>query len=184
MRLGCPKCGARYEVPSAEIPAAGREVQCSACDHRWLHAAAPSEPAAAPDTASRPRPTDPNVLQILREEAQREIAAREREAADRTGPAASGAGSEPVTPRRALLPQIEEPHPGTRVVIAPEEPARGGFLIGFVIALVLAALAAAAYLWSAELAEAVPALAEPLAAYVEAIDNLRRMLADAVDRSP
>ncbi|WP_209424249.1 zinc-ribbon domain-containing protein [Pararhodobacter sp. SW119] len=182
MRLGCPKCGARYEVPSAEIPDTGREVQCSACDHRWIHAAPPAVTATAPDTAPRPRPTDPNVLKILREEAQREIAAREREAEDRTGAAASR--TEPVAPRRALLPEIEEPQPDARVVIAPEEPERSGFLIGFVIALVLAALAAAAYLWSAELAEAVPALAEPLAAYVEAVDSLRRALADAVNRTP
>ncbi len=36
MRLDCPKCDAQYEVGDDAIPAAGREVQCSACGHGWF----------------------------------------------------------------------------------------------------------------------------------------------------
>ena len=36
MRLVCPKCDARYEVPEENIPTTGRDVQCSACDTTWF----------------------------------------------------------------------------------------------------------------------------------------------------
>ena len=36
MRLVCPNCGARYEVPEENIPASGRDVQCSACYTTWF----------------------------------------------------------------------------------------------------------------------------------------------------
>ena len=36
MRLVCPNCGARYEVPNENIFAVGRDVKCSACDTTWF----------------------------------------------------------------------------------------------------------------------------------------------------
>ena len=36
MRLVCPNCEARYEVPEENIPFMGREVQCSACWRSWF----------------------------------------------------------------------------------------------------------------------------------------------------
>lgn len=36
MRLVCPNCDAQYEVDSAAIPEAGRDVQCSNCGHAWF----------------------------------------------------------------------------------------------------------------------------------------------------
>lgn len=36
MRITCPNCGAQYEIDEALIPAAGREVQCSACATAWF----------------------------------------------------------------------------------------------------------------------------------------------------
>ena len=36
MRLNCPKCEARYDVPGKNVPTSGREVQCSACGHTWF----------------------------------------------------------------------------------------------------------------------------------------------------
>ena len=36
MRLICPNCHARYEVPEENIPATGRDVQCSACYNTWF----------------------------------------------------------------------------------------------------------------------------------------------------
>ncbi len=36
MRLVCPNCDAQYEVDSAAIPEAGRDVQCSNCGHTWF----------------------------------------------------------------------------------------------------------------------------------------------------
>lgn len=55
MRLVCPNCEAKYEVPDDAIPDTGRDVQCTNCGHTWFQmrgrigaivAPAPAEPAA------------------------------------------------------------------------------------------------------------------------------------------
>ena len=100
MRLTCPNCGAQYEVPDAVIPTSGRDVQCSNCGNTWFqhhpdHAppepepeADPVPPAPEPEPEPEPEPApvsqrriDPEVADILREEAERERAARAAEAA-------------------------------------------------------------------------------------------------------
>lgn len=97
MRLICPNCGAQYEVADDVIPASGRDVQCSNCGHTWMQmrdgakrdadlaiaTAPPSQDApgrAAEEEAPPPRrELDPEVTDILREEAARETAARRAE---------------------------------------------------------------------------------------------------------
>jgi predicted Zn finger-like uncharacterized protein len=68
MRLLCPKCDAEYEVADGVIPNAGRDVQCSSCDTIWF-----VEIKLAPLKSSG---IDPEVISILQQEAQRELAAR------------------------------------------------------------------------------------------------------------
>lgn len=106
MRLICPNCGAQYEVPTEVIPNEGRDVQCSACSNTWFqthpdHDAAladevdapsvepvapppPPEPEREAEPAPRPQPErrelDPNVSNVLRQEAELEAAARAAEA--------------------------------------------------------------------------------------------------------
>ena len=36
MRLTCPNCDAKYEVPDEVIPVTGRDVQCSNCGQTWF----------------------------------------------------------------------------------------------------------------------------------------------------
>ncbi|CUH75992.1 family finger-like domain protein [Tritonibacter multivorans] len=89
MRLTCPNCGAQYEVPEDVIPPEGRDVQCSNCGDTWFQlsaeALAAEQEQNAPeaempiDAAAEERPKraiDPQVSQILREEAEREAALR------------------------------------------------------------------------------------------------------------
>ena len=217
MRLACPNCGALYEVADAAVPVSGREVKCSACEHRWFQRPATSDPATAdqaavekatrtaapepaPDRAAdspppdgvaefrRARPTDPAVLQILREEAEREMEQRrravKREQPREPAPTRTEAATEAPAPRRALLPDIDEVSPtlhpagtqdGAVTVIhrAPQAHVRNGFTAGFALSLTLSALAAALYFWSTELSAAIPPLADPLAGYVAAVDTLR-----------
>lgn len=115
MRLTCPNCEAQYEVPDEVIPASGRDVQCSNCGDTWFehhpdHAPPPEEPDdadqswdAAPEaedaeviseespeevaeaTPER-RQLDPTVKDVLREEADRERAAREHDGGLETQP--------------------------------------------------------------------------------------------------
>lgn len=103
MRLICPNCGAQYEVASDVIPDTGRDVQCSNCGHAWFETPGASEAAenalddaaveqelpfddpqadddddltAAPQPPANRPALDASVAEILREEAEREAAAR------------------------------------------------------------------------------------------------------------
>ncbi len=96
MRLICPNCGAQYEVDDAAIPDQGRDVQCSNCGHTWFQrpahldadlaeelqdeSAVATEEADTAEEAPQPRGLDPDVADVLREEAERESAARKAEA--------------------------------------------------------------------------------------------------------
>ena len=91
-------------------------------------------------------------------------------------------------PRSRLLPEVDEvsstlrardePAPPNSAVAFPVEPPRagGGFTRGFALVLVIAALLIVAYVQSAKLAEAVPALGPALDAYVAAVDSGRLWL--------
>lgn len=60
MRLVCPNCEAKYEVPEDAIPETGRDVQCANCGHAWYQMrsrAAVAETAAAP--VATPKPASP-----------------------------------------------------------------------------------------------------------------------------
>lgn len=98
MRLICPNCDAEYEVDESAIPDGGRDVQCSNCGHAWfqlpvgqemasaeeeaLFGTPPEEPAPLPEPPAPPRRSlDENLMAVLREEAEREAAARRAEAA-------------------------------------------------------------------------------------------------------
>ena len=98
MRLNCPNCEAQYEVPDDVIPPEGRDVQCAACGETWFQPNPGSPDAGAedvPDAAEDPeenaaenaaenaeetvsdtragrRELDPDVANVLREEAARE----------------------------------------------------------------------------------------------------------------
>lgn len=101
MRLICPNCDARYEVPDEVMPIEGRDVQCSNCGQTWFQAhpdfEKPSDNAAIdpdlpdPDEELSPPPPplpqttparkdlDPQVADILREEAENEQMARRKD---------------------------------------------------------------------------------------------------------
>ena len=97
MRLTCPNCNAQYEVDDAVIPRGGRDVQCSSCGHTWyqypkdvaleMRAAELDDdddddtPRSAAASRAAPR-IDKTVLDVLREEAERELTERQR---DRSG---------------------------------------------------------------------------------------------------
>ncbi|WP_323038545.1 zinc-ribbon domain-containing protein [Gemmobacter sp.] len=143
MRLICPNCDAQYEVDASLIPAEGRDVQCSACNHVWFQApdlpegagespapaavtAAPVVPEpepSAPEPDPEPEPEDPQVLRrhsldesmlaVLREEAERETRARAEENAR------AAARSLEMQPELGLT---EAPAPRLRIRPRAQEP--------------------------------------------------------------
>lgn len=57
MRLVCPKCEAKYEVPDDAIPDTGRDVQCANCGHAWFQMRArPAAAAEAVAAVTQPTP--------------------------------------------------------------------------------------------------------------------------------
>lgn len=107
MRLVCPNCNARYEVPENVIPKHGRDVECSSCGHTWFEnhpsakAETPIQDVALEETyweasdddelmaaLNDPLPQstnvipnkpkiDPELAEVLREEVERELSARQ-----------------------------------------------------------------------------------------------------------
>ncbi|MCA0204504.1 MAG: zinc-ribbon domain-containing protein [Proteobacteria bacterium] len=107
MRLTCPNCNAQYEVDDKVIPKGGRDVQCSACGHTWyqypmevalqMRAAELEDddeddefdedlpgrpggegPAGRPAGDRGSARIDKTVLDVLREEAEREMSERKK----------------------------------------------------------------------------------------------------------
>ncbi|MCA2012661.1 zinc-ribbon domain-containing protein [Pararhodobacter sp. CCB-MM2] len=251
MRLTCPNCSAQYEVDEAVIPKGGRDVQCSACGHTWyqyhkdvalamraaelddddededdLPAVGDGEGGERPvGMAERAAPRiDKTVLDVLREEAEREMGERKRaqtgietqgelglsrpsrpsrsKAApsrvfgedDPTPPPPedlpddeADAPEEPVS-RRKLLPDIEELtstlEPGSERRdddddLDGDEDQRG-FRRGLSVAMLIALALVVLYLLAPILANAVPALADPLAGYMSLVDGLRASIANTL----
>jgi predicted Zn finger-like uncharacterized protein len=265
MRLVCPNCEAKYEVPDDAIPDTGRDVQCANCGHAWFQmrhkpvgaADAAPAPVVAPDVAPvaaavvagdaqasadmtasagsdfaptpdpapvqapvvaesqsadalkapAPYAVDDSVLAILREEAARETQARKSDKLPLESQPDLGidaalsptqkrvamlngddaAGGKPSA-RRDLLPDVEEINSTLRpseqsseaddAIVAPVALAekRGGFRSGFLVVMALAILATAIYIAAPQIGRLVPALADPLNAYVGFIDGMRLQL--------
>lgn len=155
MRLICPNCDAVYEVDDAAIPDTGRDVQCSSCGHAWfqlppeLEAAlavedslfgatdpndddtdetGPLPAAAMPET--RRTTLDDDVLAVLREEAEREAAARRMDApametqVEMDMPPAAAPVAGPVTAAARRIAQLKGVDPDARPVPPPRPGSR------------------------------------------------------------
>lgn len=61
MRLVCPNCEAKYEVPDDAIPDTGRDVQCANCGHAWF------QMRQRPVVATQPEPVTPAAAAAVEE---------------------------------------------------------------------------------------------------------------------
>ena len=182
MLIKCPNCNAQYEVPNDIIPAAGRDVQCSSCSKTWFVTSL-SGKKSTKDKVSKyeslekgnlskfettesfltdksNKQVDRDVLEILREEADREIQARLREGdgEDTT----KKLSNKKVINKKALPDNIEI---GTTLDEAPDTSATIKGLskskitsgkIGFIIGLVIIVLCWAIYTYDASITQSVP----------------------------
>ena len=168
MRLICPRCGAQYEIDAAAIPAAGRDVECSTCDHIWR--ARPEGEAF--DPAARPRlsrPLSESVIEILRQEAARELEVR---AAERRSQRLGEAGLADPSVAEAVEPAPGAPGPVPATASAddtllpgdaPEPQPRAGAAVPAAGAAATVAPAAAAPVAPARIAPPPPTTPPPAA---------------------
>ena len=238
MRLICPNCEAQYEVDPSQIPAAGRDVQCSNCDYSWFQGPAlpdretgggglaAERPQGRPDPApvapdehadtespagdetfddSSPLPRrqlDASVAEILKEEAERETAARRWEGTssgflpDRE-PELTRTGTEPPQLRRDahpggenspsapvsdidVLPDLRKKAKSTGKAVDRRRTARRrGFRMGFVLAVFAVAFGTALQAFAPQISARFPQAGPHLAVYVEWASWMRELLDDA-----
>jgi predicted Zn finger-like uncharacterized protein len=182
MLIKCPNCNAQYEVPNDIIPAAGRDVQCSSCSKTWFVTSLYGKKSTKDKvskyeslekgnlskfettesflTDKSNKEVDRDVLEILREEADREIQARLREGdgEDTT----KKLSNKRAINKKALPDNIEI---GTTLDEAPDTSAtiKGPIKskitsgkIGFIIGLVIIVLCSAIYTYDASITQSVP----------------------------
>ncbi|WP_198670723.1 zinc-ribbon domain-containing protein [Oceanicella sp. SM1341] len=65
MRLQCPNCSARYQVPDSAIPPTGRSVQCSACGTSWTQPGLLPLEDPEPALPMRERPAEDGGWSVL-----------------------------------------------------------------------------------------------------------------------
>lgn len=161
----------------------------------------PPAPGAETGAVQGRRVLDEAVLSILREEAEREARARRAEVQGMETQGELGLTSPLPVPGRSTVEAAPrhtaeaEGLPDAKQItstldardgadeLAPAPAARqgAGFRLGFSLMLLLAALALALYLLAPQISAAVPALADPLAAYAEAVNAARLWLERTVE---
>lgn len=182
MLIKCPNCNAQYEVPNDIIPAAGRDVQCSSCSKTWFVTSL-SGKKSTKDKVSKyeslekgnlskfettesfltdksNKEVDRDVLEILREEADREIQARLRDGdgVDTT----KKLSNKRAINKKALPDNIEigttlDEAPDTSATIkGPSKSKITSGKIGFIIGLVIIVLCWAIYTYDASITQSVP----------------------------
>ena len=182
MRLVCPKCKANYEIPRHAVPIGGREVKCDSCGHSWFQTrtkkstdekliepenkTTKEETEEVASAASNQKKIDPSVIKILREEAKREIEARDQERNKKNIPSKNKRSlknvrdSEPATLTKDALAEALEDKKTTK---------RSGFIFGLLIVL----FALLAYTNSNQLISVLPESESYLVSYIEIIDEIR-----------
>lgn len=144
MRLICPNCDAEYEVDDAAIPDGGRDVQCSNCGHGWFQLPAGYEADKAEEEAlfgaeeeiapppAQPAPVqrtlDENLMAVLREEAEREAAARRAEATPIETQTEMPLAAPPVTEAARRIARLKGVDPDAPAPVPPRPGSRRSLL--------------------------------------------------------
>ncbi len=121
MRLVCPNCEAKYEVPDDAIPETGRDVQCANCGHAWFQmrqktVAAVTEPVPAKVEEKAAEPVTETVPAKAEETAAEQVTETVPEKADETA-------AEPETVAAETATEAAPPSPVPETAVAEPEPA-------------------------------------------------------------
>ena len=191
MRLVCPNCKANYEIPPNAVPIGGREVKCDSCGHSWFqtrHKKTKEKKLTKPDikianediievesSESNKKKIDPSVIKILKEEAKREIEARDRERtqkniSSKSKKSAKNVGDkEPTTlTREAIL-----KHQSKDALAEALKDKKSTLSFGFTFGLLLVLFALLVYLFGEQLIIVFPETEIYFVSYIGLIDEIR-----------
>ena len=191
MRLVCPNCKANYEIPPNAVPIGGREVKCDSCGHSWFQTRqkqTKEKKLTKPDikianedilevesSESNKKKIDPSVIKILKEEAKREIEARDRERtqkniSSKSKKSAKNVGDkEPTTlTREAIL-----KHQSKDALAEALKDKKSTLSFGFIFGLLLVLFALLAYLFGEQLIIVFPETEIYFVSYIGIIDEIR-----------
>ena len=191
MRLVCPNCKANYEIPPNAVPIGGREVKCDSCGHSWFQTRqkqTKEKKLTKPDikianediievesSESNKKKIDPSVIKILKEEAKREIEARDRERtqkniSSKSKKSAKNVGDkEPTTlTREAIL-----KHQSKDALAEALKDKKSTLSFGFIFGLLLVLFALLAYLFGEQLIIVFPETEIYFVSYIGLIDEIR-----------
>ena len=191
MRLVCPNCKANYEIPPNAVPIGGREVKCDSCGHSWFQTRqkqTKEKKLTKPDikianediievesSESNKKKIDPSVIKILKEEAKREIEARDRERtqkniSSKSKKSAKNVGDkEPTTlTREAIL-----KHQSKDALAEALKDKKSTLSFGFIFGLLIVLLALLAYLYGEQLIIVFPETEIYFVSYIGLIDEIR-----------
>ena len=191
MRLVCPNCKANYEIPPNAVPIGGREVKCDSCGHSWFQTRqkqTKEKKLTKPDikianedilevesSESNKKKIDPSVIKILKEEAKREIEARDRERtqkniSSKSKKSAKNVGDkEPTTlTREAIL-----KHQSKDALAEALKDKKSTLSFGFIFGLLLVLFALLVYLFGEQLIIVFPETEIYFVSYIGLIDEIR-----------
>ena len=191
MRLVCPSCKANYEVPRTAVPIGGREVQCASCGHKWFQTRTKKTTDEKPtqldsissednnieleNNASAQRKIDPSVINILKEEAKREIEARDRERSNKNNPSKKKKTEKSLennNPEILTKDAILKHQSKDVIAKALDEKKRSQFP-GCILGVLVVLASFLVYSFSAELTLLLPEAESYIIAYVQLIDWIR-----------
>ena len=191
MRLVCPNCKANYEIPRQAVPIGGREVKCDSCGHSWFQTrtkkstdeqliepenkTTKEETEEVASAASNQKKIDPSVIKILKEEAKREIQARDQERNKKNIPSKNKRSlkntrnSEPATLMKDAIIKNKSKDALAEALDDKKTTKRSGFIFGLLIVL----FALLAYTNSDQLISVLPAYEVYIVSYIELVDEIR-----------
>jgi len=191
MRLVCPSCKANYEVPRTAVPIGGREVQCASCDHKWFQTRTKKTTDEKPtqldsksseeiniaieNNASAQRKIDPSVIKILKEEAKREIEARDRERSNKNYPSRKKKIEKSLENNNSetLTKDAISKHQSKDVIAEALDEKKRSQFPGFILGLLVVLASVLVYSFNAELTLLLPEAESYIIAYVQLIDWIR-----------
>jgi predicted Zn finger-like uncharacterized protein len=171
LQLICPKCEAVVDVEDDGAPDRRRPVRCSSCNESWFTGAKTDLYALS---FAKPSEIDPEVVRILKEEAAREISARQKETAAAEEIETAASTEVETEPKGTSSPKASAT---SSEDYAPVNKRQWIILAAFCIICVFIGF----YTFAPEIVKVVPSSAKWVFSYVFWVNDMRELLLVVMD---